>query len=189
VDKFRAAVKNAPKGTTSEQARQLFIDGKIAMLRDGPWVNAQIRKAPEATHAALKMGMMPFAHVPGGTSNSLHMPAKLDPEKRKYVAEFIKLTTTPEWQAKYTQLTATPAPRRGVLSAADLAANPDLALVNQAAAEAVNLFPENVALRENYNEFAKVFGESGMKLITGDRPTADIMKDLQAEMTRRVPLQ
>jgi ABC-type glycerol-3-phosphate transport system substrate-binding protein len=33
-------VKNAPKGTSSEQARQLFVDGKIAMLRDGPWVNA-----------------------------------------------------------------------------------------------------------------------------------------------------
>jgi len=189
VDKFRAAVKYAPKGTTSEQARQLFIDGKIAMLRDGPWVNAQLKKAPEATRGALHMGMIPFAHVPGGTSNSLHVPAKLDAEKRRYVVEFIKLTTTPEWQAKYTQLTASPAPRRGALSAADLAANPDLALVNRAAGEAVNLFPESVPVRENYTEFAKVFGEAGMKLITSDRPTADIMKDLQAEMTKRVPLQ
>jgi multiple sugar transport system substrate-binding protein len=135
------------------------------------------------------MGMIPFAHVPGGTSNSLHMPAKLDPEKRRYVAEFIKLTTTPEWQAKYTQMTASPAPRRGALSSAELAASPDLALVNRAANEAVNLFPENAAVRENYNEFAKVFGEAGMKLITGDKPTADVMKDLQAELTRRVPLQ
>jgi len=44
-------------------------------------------------------------------------------------------------------------------------------------------------VRENYNEFAKVFGEAGMKLMTTDRPTADILKDLQAEMTRRVPPQ
>ena len=36
IDKFRTAVKSAPKGTSSEQARQLFIDGKIAMIRDGP---------------------------------------------------------------------------------------------------------------------------------------------------------
>jgi len=189
VDKFRAAVRNAPKGTTSEQARQLFLDGKVAMLRDGPWVNAQLRKAPEATRGSLKMAMMPFAHVPGGTSNSLHMPAKLDPEKRRYVAEFIKLTTTPEWQAKYTKLTASPAPRRDALTPADLAANADLGLVNRAASEAVNLFPENAAVRENYNEFAKIFGEYGMKLVTGDRPTADVMKELQAEMTRRVPMQ
>lgn len=158
------------------------------MLRDGPWVNAQIRKAPEAMRAVLKMGTMPFAHIPGGTSNSLHMPATLDPEKRRYVAEFIKLTTTPEWQAKYTKLTASPAPPRGVLSNADLAANLDLALVNKTANEAVNLFPESVPVRENYNEFAKVFGEAGIKLITCDRPTPDIMKDLQAEMTKRVPL-
>ena len=47
IDKFRAAVKNAPKGTSSEQARQLFIDGKVAMLRDGPWVAARSRRRPK----------------------------------------------------------------------------------------------------------------------------------------------
>src|SRR5215210_6706455 len=47
IDKFRIAVKNAPKGTSSEQARQLFMDGKVAMLRDGPWVNAALKKAPD----------------------------------------------------------------------------------------------------------------------------------------------
>ena len=187
IDKFRAAVKGAPKGTSSEQARQLFVDGKIAMIRDGPWVAAQVKKAPDATRPNLKMGMMPFANVPGGTSNSLHMPAKLDPEKRKLVWEFIRMTTTPEWQAKFTLLTSSPAPRKNALPAAEMAARPDLAMINKAAAEAVNLFPEGIAVRENYNEFAKIFVESGMKLMTTDRPTADIMKDLQAEMTKRVP--
>jgi multiple sugar transport system substrate-binding protein len=187
IDKFRTAVKGAPKGTSSEQARQLFVDGKIAMIRDGPWVAAQVKKAPDATRPNLKMGMMPFANVPGGTSNSLHMPAKLDPEKRKLVWEFIRMTTTPEWQAKFTLLTSSPAPRKNALPAAEMAARPDLAMINKAAAEAVNLFPEGIAVRENYNEFAKIFVESGMKLMTTDRPTADIMKDLQAEMTKRVP--
>jgi multiple sugar transport system substrate-binding protein len=188
IDRFRTAVKSAPKGTSSEQARQLFVDGKIAMIRDGPWVNAQLKKAPEATRANLRMGMMPFATIPGGTSNSLSMPAKLDPEKRKMVWEFIRMTTTPEWQAKFTLLTSSPAPRRNALSQAELAAHPDLALVNKSAAEAANLFPESVTVRENYNEFAKVFVEAGMKLMTSDRPTADIMKDLQAEMAKRIPL-
>ena len=188
IDRFRVAIKSAPKGTSSEQARQLFIDGKIAMLRDGPSVAAAIRKAPDATRPQLKMAMMPFAVVPGGTSNSLHIPAKLDPEKKKLVWEFIRMTTTPEWQAKFTLLTSSPAPRKNALSAAELAARPDLALINKAAADAVNLFPDSVAVRENYNEFAKIFVESGMKLITGDRPTADVMRDLQAEMTRRIPL-
>jgi multiple sugar transport system substrate-binding protein len=187
IDKFRTAIKGAPKGTSSEQARQLFIDGKIAMIRDGPWVAAQVKKAPEAMRANLKMGMMPFANIPGGTSNSLHMPAKLDPEKRKLVWEFIKMTTQPEWQAKFTLLTSSPAPRKNALPAAEMAARPDLAMINKAAAEAVNLFPEGITVRENYNEFAKIFVESGMKLMTSDRPTADIMKDLQAEMTKRVP--
>ena len=188
IDKFRVAVKSAPKGTSSEQARQLFMDGKIAMLRDGPWVAAAIKKAPDATRPNLKMGMMPFATIPGGTSNSLHIPAKIDPEKRKAVWEFIRMTTTPEWQAKFTLLTSSPAPRRNALPAADIAARPDLVMINNAAAEAANLFPESVTVRENYNEFAKVFVESGMKLMTTDRPTADIMRDLQADMTKRIPL-
>ena len=187
IDKFRVAVKNAPKGTSSEQARQLFMDGKIAMLRDGPWVGSALKKAPEATRPHLKMGMMPFAKVPGGTSNSLHVPVKIDPEKRKLVWEFIKMTTTPEWQAKFTSLTTSPAPRRGALTAADLSARPELALINKAASESVNLFPESIAVRENYNEFAKIFVEHGLKLMTSDRPTMDIMRDLQAEMTKRVP--
>ena len=189
VDKFRAAVRNAPKGQTSEQARQLFIDGKVAMLRDGPWVAAALRKAPDATRPYLKMARMPFAQIPGGTSNSLHMPAKLDAAKRKYVWEFIRMTTLPEWQARYTLLSASPAPRKGALSASEMSAHPDLALVNQAANDAVNLFPDNINVRENYNEFAKIFGEAGIKLITGDRPTSDIMRDLQAEMSKRIPLQ
>jgi len=45
-----------------------------------------------------------------------------------------------------------------------------------------------VTVRENYNEYAKVFSEAGMRLINSDRSTADILKDLQAELTRRVPL-
>ena len=188
IDKFRAAVKHAPKGVSSEQARQLFVDGKVAMLRDGPWVAAALKKAPDATRAYLKIGMMPFATIPGGTSNSLHMPAKLDAEKRKYVWEFIKLTTTPEWQAKYTLLSGSPAPRKNALPASDLAQRPELALINKAAAEAVNLFPDNVTVRENYNEYAKIFSEAGIKLANSDRPTADIMRDLQAELAKRIPL-
>ena len=162
-------------------------DGKVAMLRDGPWVASALKKAPETTRAQLKVAMMPFARVPGGTSNSLHIPAKIEAEKRKYVWEFIRMTTTPEWQAKFTLLTSSPAPRRNALSAAELNARPELALVNRAAAESVNLFPESVTIRENYNEFAKIFVESGLKLITSDRPTADIMRELQAEMNKRVP--
>ena len=34
----------APKGTNSASARQLFIDGKAAFLRDGPWLWATVRK-------------------------------------------------------------------------------------------------------------------------------------------------
>ena len=62
-------------------------------------------------------------------------------------------------------------------------------MINESAAEAVNLFPENVAVRENYNEYAKIFSEAGIKLIMSERSTIDVMRDLQAELTKRIPLQ
>jgi multiple sugar transport system substrate-binding protein len=79
VDRFRAAVKNAPKGTSSEQARQLFLDGKVAMLRDGPWVAASLKKAPDATRPHLRMGMMPFARIPGARATACTFPRRSMP--------------------------------------------------------------------------------------------------------------
>ncbi len=44
-------------------------------------------------------------------------------------------------------------------------------------------------MRENYNEYAKLFSEAGIKLITSERGTIDVMRDLQAELIKRIPLQ
>ena len=84
VDSFRTAVKSAPKGTSSEAGTPAFHrrQGRDAARR-ARGSRRRCSKAPDATRPYLKMGMMPFAHIPGGTSNSLHMPAKLDPQKRK----------------------------------------------------------------------------------------------------------
>jgi multiple sugar transport system substrate-binding protein len=188
IDRFRVAAKHAPKGTSTEAMRQLFVDGKIAMLRDGPWVGAMLKKAPEDVRPFLKMGLLPFPHNPGGTSNSIHIPAKIDPERKQLVWEFIQLLTIPEWQAKYMLLTRSPAPRRNALSERQQAEQPELTLVAKSVSSAVNLFPEIPAARTNYNQIAKLVGEAGIRLVNSDRPTADILKDLQAELVRRVPL-
>ena len=188
IDRFRVAAKHAPKGTSTEAMRQLFVDGKIAMLRDGPWVGAMLKKAPEDARPFLKMGLLPFTHNPGGTSNSIHIPAKIDPERKQLVWEFIQMLTTPEWQARFMLLTRSPAPRRNALSERQQAEQPELALVAKSVSTAVNLFPESPGARTNYNQIAKLVGEAGIRLVNSDRPTADILKDLQAELVRRVPL-
>lgn len=188
IDRFRIAARNAPKGTSTESMRQLFVDGKIAFMRDGPWVGAMFAKAPADVAPHLRMGLLPFTHNPGGNSNSIHIPAKIDPERRQLVWEFIQMLTTPEWQAKFMLVTKAPAPRRGALSEAQIAANPALAAVAKSVSTAVNLFPEHPVARTHYNQIAKLVGEAGIRLVNSDRPTADVLKDLQAELNRRVPL-
>jgi multiple sugar transport system substrate-binding protein len=188
IDRFRQAVKNAPKGVSTESARQLFIDGKIAMMRDGPWFTASLKNASDPVRSHLKVGLLPFANNPGGTSNSIHIPAKIDAERKQLVWEFIQMISTPEWQSKYALLTEAPAPRRNAVSEKDLAANPNLALAMKSAATAKNIFPDVPAARTNYNQIAKLVSEAGVRMINSDKPTDAILKDLQSELERRAPL-
>jgi multiple sugar transport system substrate-binding protein len=188
MEGFRTAVRQAPKGTSSEAMRQLFLDGKIAMFREGSFFASQLKTAPAEMRPNLKAAMMPFPVVPGGTSNSIHIPAKLDPQRTQLVWEFIQMISQPEWQAKYTQAIKVPAPRKGSFTPEMAAADPLLALSAKASEVAVNIFPSTPAVRLNYNQIAKMVGESGIRLVNSDRSTESVLKDLQDQLNRRVPL-
>jgi multiple sugar transport system substrate-binding protein len=112
VDGWRQSVTYAPKGTNSAQARQLFIDGKVTFLRDGPWVWGAVAKAPADVKPALKIGALPFAVTPGGASNSLHLAAKTEAKKKDAAWKFIELAASPEWQNRYA-LTGSPGAAQG----------------------------------------------------------------------------
>ena len=187
VDGWRQSVGYAPKGTNSATARQLFIDGKVAFLRDGPWVWGAVEKAPADVKPNLRITGLPFPVTPGGASNSLHLAAKTDAKKKEAAWNFIQMAASPEWQNKYA-LTGSPAPRKGAVTAADIAAKPQLKVVNDEAAKAHNLFPEVQAVRANYNDFATLVTKAAMKMISTQEPTAKAMADLQAELERQVPL-
>jgi len=187
VDNWRQSVGYAPKGTNSATARQLFIDGKVAFLRDGPWVWGAVEKAPADVKPNLRITGLPFPVTPGGASNSLHLAAKTDAKKKEAAWNFIQMAASPEWQNKYA-LTGSPAPRKGAVTAADIAAKPQLKVVNDEAAKAHNLFPEVQAVRANYNDFATLVTKAAMKMISTQEPTAKALADLQAELERQVPL-
>lgn len=189
MDQFRTAAQNAPRGVSTEAMRQLFLDGKIAMFREGAFFASQLRTAPPEQRGKLKAAMMPFPNIPGGTSNSLHIAAKLDPQRAALVWDFIQMISQPDWQARYTQALKVPAPRRGAFTAEMASADPLLALSAKASEAAVNIFPQAQPVRANYNQIARMVGESGIRLINSDRPTATVLKDLQDQLNRRVPLQ
>ena len=188
MDQFRKSLTYAPPGTNSASARQLFIDGKAAFLRDGPWVWATLQKAKPETRPLLKMAQLPFPVITGGASNSLHIPARLEAQKKKLVWEFIALAASPAWQEKYVQLTGSPAGRIGVIGPEQAKRDPHLGAIALAAEKAENLFPMQPALRENYNEFATLFSRAVVRMQSSSQPTDAILANLQKELTAAIPL-
>jgi len=187
VDQWRQSVAYAPKGTNSATARQLFIDGKTAFLRDGPWVWGAVEKAPADVKPQLKVAGLPFPVEPGGASNSLHIAAKSDTKKKDAAWNFIVMAASPEWQRAY-GLTGSPAPRKNTLTAADFAANPHLKAISDEAARAQNLFPSVPAVRAGYNDFATQVTKAAMRMISTQDPTPRVLADLQRDLERELPL-
>jgi multiple sugar transport system substrate-binding protein len=180
VDLYRELTKYAPRGVTTEMKRQLFADGKLAMTIDGPWVIAMLKK-PE-----LKYGMLPFPAVAGAPSNSMHLAAGLKAEKKQLVVDFIKLIATPDFQAKYTVATKSPAGRKGVLTAEMLKQYPELDLVNKAAALAVGTWPGSLKARVNEALYAKLVGSGMIRLMLTNEPTARILDELQQTLVKEI---
>lgn len=188
VEQYRRSMRFAPPGMNSTTGRQLFMDGKAAFLRDGPWIWAFVERAPEAIRPHLKVARVPFPKETGGTSNSIHMAANLAPAKRELVWRFMELAASPKWQSEYVLRSAAPAPRRGALPADAATRLPHLKLVMDAAASAVSVFPSHPAMQESYNEYASLFGRAMMRLITSDEPTDRVLANLQRELERAIPL-
>lgn len=188
VDQYRRSMRFAPPGMNSTTGRQLFMDGKAAFLRDGPWIWAFVERAPEAIRPHLKVARVPFPRETGGTSNSIHIAANLAPAKRELVWRFMELAASPKWQSEYVLRAASPAPRRGALPAEAATRLPHLKLIMDAAATAVSVFPTHPALQESYNEYASLFGRAMMRLISTEEPTDRVLANLQRELERAIPL-
>lgn len=188
IDRYRRSMRFAPPGLNSNVARQLFIDGKAGFMRDGPWVWAAVAAAPEATRAKLKVARVPFVHVTGGSSNGLHMPARLPRDKQDLVWQFMQLIATPQWQEKYTILSAAPAARIGAVTPETIQRLPHLRLIQESAATARSTFGTMPAVRENYNEFATIFGRAMMRLISTQDPIDGVLQALDRDLQRAIPL-
>lgn len=188
IEQYRRSMRFAPPGQNSNVARQLLIDGKGAFMRDGPWVWAAIAAAPDAVRSRFKVARVPFPHVTGGASNGLHMPARLAREKQDLVWQFMQLIATPRWQEQYTILSAAPAARIGSVTPETIRRLPHLALIQESAATARSTFGTLPAMRENYNEFATIFGRAMMRLISTQDPTDGVLQALDRDLQRAIPL-
>jgi multiple sugar transport system substrate-binding protein len=177
--------KLTPMGDSADQIRQLFIEGRIGIRLDGPWMWGLLQKAKPDIRDQLKVAAPPTTVPLGGTSNVIGMPAGLPPDRRALVWEYIRMITSQHWQEQYVVLSGQLAPRPGSLTPAALQDKPFLALFQQtqdeAAAAGVDRLPRGFETR--YNEFAKIVTEEAQRMVTDDLSPADTAKRIQARVT------
>jgi multiple sugar transport system substrate-binding protein len=186
LEQFREVVGKAPKGLQSQQRNELFLNGKIAMLLDGPFMLPELDGAAPEVKGHLKVARAPFPQVPGGVSNSLHLPAGLEQAKADAAWDFIKLATSPEWQQRYTQSAAAPAPRKGSVTPEALSKTPELELFGQLNEQAVTIFPSDPKQREQFGKISDAVSTAAIRLITSDTQVGEIADQLQQDLQRAV---
>jgi multiple sugar transport system substrate-binding protein len=179
---------NAPLGSLQTMQRQAFLSGKAAFTLDGPWVHALLKTAPEAVRPSLKMMAVPFLPHMGGVSNGLHIASGSSPERKELVWQFIKLAMQPEWQRRYFVLSSSPPGLPGALTAEDIGAAPQLGIVLNAAKGAESFIPTLQPIQANVNEFVQILMRTAVRILTTSDPVVQICEQMQAELSRTIPL-
>lgn len=186
MNQYRQVLKEAPAGLQSQQRNELFLNGNIAMLLDGPFFRSELKDAVEGVAGALKTAAPPFEYVPGGVSNSIHIPSGLDDAEEDAVWEFIELAASPTWQKRYAELASVPAPRKDSITPEAVQSNPDLELFQELAEKATTIFPTAPGHRESFSRISQIVSQAAVRLISTDDPTEDVAADLQSELEKSV---
>ena len=189
ADQVRELASSAPQGITSEQKRQYFVDGKAALMIDGPFVGSLLASATPEQQANIKVAPIPFEQVPGALSSSMHIPKSVTGEKRDLAWEYIQMLTEAKWQDAFVKHTGTPAPRKGSSTeGADATATERLEVYSDAVADAVNVVPSQKQIQLNYPIFAEEVSSAVSRLLSSQDSSKDIMAELQKTLEAKIPL-
>ncbi len=108
------------------KARQLFYQGKAAMIIEGPWVMTSAKTENPKLLPDLGVAPIPFPNQAAGPSNGFAIAKN---QKHKELAwEFIKMITSEPWMQKYGEMTGVTPARQGALTQKALQDNPWLSI-------------------------------------------------------------
>lgn len=174
---------SVPLGLDNNGKRQFFIEGRAAMMLEGPWIQGFINSAADEIRPNLKVAQTPFGGaVYGGASNVLAIPADISPEHKQLAWEFIQLFSSPEWQEKYATVAGQPPARTGVLTDEFLAENPNMQQYTEAASVARDYIPPGLA--ENYTEFRDLAVEATLAAVVQGQDMDSLLDQLQGDVDR-----
>lgn len=170
-----------PPELASGDTRQLFIEGRVGMIVDGPWLYNILKTADEENLPNLLMSQTPFSPPVGGTSNVLGMPSDISDDRQQLVWEFIELATSERFQQRFATLGSSPAPRPGLDYTAEIASNPYFELFqaanNAASAAGIDRLPRGLEIE--FNEVSNVVLEEVQRMLIDDLDPAVAGQNIQ----------
>ena len=181
AEDYNFVASRAPKGVSTEMLRQLFVDGKVAMIIDGSFVVPLLETADEDIKPYLKVAKTPFEYTPGTISNSLHMSANLSDERKALVWEFMQQVASPENQVLYANYTQGPC---GRLSSSEGISDPMIAFMNEVGADTRSILPDSANLMRNYSRFTDTVITYVLQLQNEGADVSGIMAALEADLLK-----
>lgn len=182
LEKMRELLPYTPLGIDDDRKMELWRQGRVGMVIDGPFMQGDINLAREAGNPHLRVAPLPFREVYGGTSNSLGVPAQISAEKKQLVWEFIELMTRPEWQRAYAEITGLPPQRDGVVTPEILAAQPNLATFMEQTAVAKDYIPPMVVA--GFPEFRDYAVDAVLDYLLNGRSLDRVLNELESNLKR-----
>lgn len=174
---------SVPLGLDNNGKRQFWVEGRAAMMLEGPWIQGNINSAADDVRPGLQVAATPFAGtVYGGASNVLAVPADIDPDRQELAWRFIELFTSEEWQSKYASVAGQPPARAGVLDDAFLAANPNMQRFVAEANVAKDFIPPGMAA--NYTRFRDLVVEATLAAVVQEQDIDAVLNQLERDIAR-----
>lgn len=170
-----------PLDMDSGALRQSFIEGKVAMRVDGPWMWGIMQKAKPGILEHLKVAVPPFHPPMGGSSNVLAIASEIDDAEKKLAWDFIDLAASPQFQTTYAEVSGSPAPRPGAIPADITKTVPHFDLLMQtmqeASAAGIDRIPTGYEVQ--FNEFSKMIQEETQRMLAENLDPAETAKRMQ----------
>lgn len=182
LEKLRELLPYTPLGIDDDRKMELWRQGRVAMVIDGPFMQGDINLAKQSGNPHLRVAPLPFREVYGGTSNALGIPAQISSEKKQLVWEFIKLMASPRWQMEYARITGLPPQRQGVVTEEILSAQPNLAIFMAQTEVAKDYVPPKVGA--GFPEFRDYAIDAVLDYLLNNRPLDRVLDELESNLTR-----
>ena len=177
-DLFDAGVM--PRDVDKSTYRQMWWQGKVAVLFDGSWMMGFARQENPDIVGKLETALMPWpGHLTASAFQIWSIPKGApNPEAGFKLIEFMQ---SPEWQVEMVSITNTVSPRFGSLPEGYLEDNPWFSSFQEASDKyAVSIMPEGL---EAYgNEILKIIADKIEEILYRDAPIAESLAEAQAEV-------